>query len=115
VSDKYILDGHEPVPCDDLLTWGRWFQTAERRVAKTQVGLYRVSTVFLGLDHRMGDAGRPLLFETMVFDAGKDGDEADFGFDRYATWAEAEAGHARAVAEAEKRAARAAPAERGGG
>jgi hypothetical protein len=50
--------------------------------------------MFLCIDHRHGDDGPPLLFETMVF--GADGGE---GFcQRYATWREAEAGHRRACA-----------------
>lgn len=55
-------------------------------------GDVRVSTVFLGLDHRFGD-GPPLLFETMAF-VGHD----DVGMERYSTWQEAEEGHARWVA-----------------
>ena len=46
-----------------------------------------VSTVFLGVDHQVGD-GPPLLFETLVFGSG--------GVDlvnRYPTWADAEEGH----------------------
>jgi hypothetical protein len=93
MSDRYILDNsHRPVPCEDLRTWARWMETADRVVAKTTVreGL-DVSTVFLGLDHRFGP-GTPLLFETMVFRDGDGGDE-----ERYATWDEAVAGHQRLV------------------
>jgi hypothetical protein len=32
---KYILDGHTPVPCDDLLTWAQSLEKADRQVAKT--------------------------------------------------------------------------------
>jgi hypothetical protein len=93
-TDKYILDGHEPVPCYDLMEWGRWFEKvgADRIVAKTMVGEVRVSTVFLGLDHNWDD-GPPLLFETMVF-----GGKYDNDMWRYSTWAQAEEGHAKAVA-----------------
>ncbi len=59
--------GQTPVPCEDLLEWGRWLATAaNRRVRLTRVGPYFVSTIFLGLDHSFG-AGPPLLFETMVW------------------------------------------------
>ena len=85
MSNKYILDGQTPVPCD-LLTWAKWFETAERHVAETTVGDVKVSTVFLGLDHR--ESGPPILFETMVF-----GGPLDQEQDRYATWQEAEQGH----------------------
>jgi hypothetical protein len=48
--------------------------------------------VFLGVDHGFG--GRRELFETMLFVNG-----TDQGVERYATWDEAEAGHARWVAQ----------------
>lgn len=59
-----------------------------------------VSTVFLRLDHRFGD-GPPLLWETMVFPAGDDGEPSSFGelyCDRYSTRDDAETGHAETVA-----------------
>ena len=92
MSDTYILEGTVPIP-RDLLTWARWFETAERQVAETWVTpTLRVSTVFLGLDHQWG-AGPPLLFETMCFHDG-DGQECE----RYSTWAAAEQGHEALVA-----------------
>ena len=87
---KYILDGHKPVLCDDIMTWGRWFETADRQVRDTARDDVRVSTVFLGLDHGFG--GKPELFETMVFVNG-----ASVDCERYCTWDEAEAGHERWV------------------
>lgn len=95
----YILCGQEPVPCDDLIEWARWFEASihVRAVAKTTVGDARVSTVFLGLDHRF-DAGPPLLFETLVFDGPLDGE-----MDRYSTWAEAQCGHDAMVARVTRR------------
>ena len=64
MSDTYILNGHEPVPCD-METWARWFEAADRQVADTMQDDVRVSTVFLGLDHGFGR--RRELFETMLF------------------------------------------------
>ncbi len=64
------------------------------RVGSTRVGQYRVSTVFLGLDHQYGD-GPPLVFETMVFEGEGFG---DLYCERYATWEDAEAGHNHTVA-----------------
>jgi hypothetical protein len=87
VSDKYILDGHDAVPCKSLLEWASWFDKADRIVQKTTVGPAEVSTVFLGLDHSFG-IGEPLLFETLVF-----GGPLDQEMDRYSTWEEAEQGH----------------------
>jgi hypothetical protein len=93
MSDKYILNGQEAIPCEDLLTWGRWFETAERHVAQKVIGDVRVSTVFLGLDHKFGSDGPPLIFETMIF-----GGEHDGYQERYSTWEQAEEGHKRALA-----------------
>lgn len=95
---KYRLEGREPVYVEDLIEWCEWFEHADeaRRVARTTIGQAEVSTVFLGIDHNWGADGPPILFETMIF-VGKDGGVEDYQ-ERYATWAEAEEGHARAVA-----------------
>ena len=86
----YILDeDHNPVPCD-MITWARWFETADRHVRDTARDDVRVSTVFLGLNH--GDGGRRELFETMLFVNG-----SSEACERYSTWDEAEAGHERWV------------------
>jgi len=86
--DRHILDANgEPVPCEDLFTWGRWMQTADRHVAHTHFGDVRVSTVFLGLDHSFGD-GPPVLWESMVFGGPLDQEQR-----RYTSRADADAGH----------------------
>lgn len=76
------------------ISFERWCELFEdfdgRRVAYTELGGYRVSTVWLGLDHRFLGEGPPLIFETMVF--GPDGAE-DLDCHRYATKEEAQAGH----------------------
>lgn len=63
------------------------------RVGNDIVNGYRVSTVFLAVNHQYGD-GPPLLFETMIFEPGT---YFDIYCERYSTWAEAEAGHATAI------------------
>ncbi|MCB1712828.1 MAG: hypothetical protein KDH96_10220 [Candidatus Riesia sp.] len=89
-NDKYILRNKKVVPVDDLLKWAEEFETQDRRVRLTKLpGGYRVSTVFLGIDHQWGD-GPPLVFETMVFGP-KGWGEMDM--DRYSTWDEAVSGH----------------------
>lgn len=50
----------------DLMTWAKWYETANRQVALTEVEDVRVSTVFLGMAHRFR-GGEPLWFETMCF------------------------------------------------
>ncbi len=109
MSDKYILEGHKAVECNDLMVWAKWLETADKRVAKTDIPQIKglvwlgklfktkrfepvcISTVFLGLDHQFGN-GSPLLFETMVF-----GGKHDEEMERYSTWEQAEEGHKRWV------------------
>ena len=74
MSNKYfILRGKEPVPVD-VMEWARWFETADRVVAKSIVYSATVSTVFLGLNHQFV-SGRPLLFETMVLGGPLNGEQ----------------------------------------
>lgn len=90
-SRKFTLNGHEPVPCVDVLEWARWYESCDRQVALWQRVWrrpVRVSTVFLGIDHNFGGEGLPILFETMVFGGPLDQEQV-----RYSTWNEAEAGH----------------------
>ena len=93
MNSRYILKDKVPVECPDLHTWGKWMETADRHVDRTEITPeIEVSTVFLGLDHNWGE-GSPVLFETMIF-GGTHAEEQD----RYTTWEDAEAGHKRAVA-----------------
>lgn len=96
MSHCYILEGDEPVPVDDIVEWGKWFEQNRkaRIVAKTSLGdgAVEVSTVFLGIDHGFG-RGQPILYETMIF--GGSHDEEQW---RYPTKAEAEAHHKEVVA-----------------
>lgn len=73
-----------------------------RSIGLDTVGPIQVSTVWLGIDHSFG-RGRPLIFETMAFDE-HGGEWLDLQ-ERYATEAEARAGHAtvlRAVQDAQR-------------
>lgn len=90
MTDQYILEGDAIVPCDDLLVWGRWMQTANRHIGLDVISGVKVSTVFLGLDHNFGLDGPPVLFETMVFGGGFDQEQ-----ERYCTIEQAKQGHAR--------------------
>lgn len=92
MTDRYILDGKRAVECPDPITWARWYESANRRVALETIDGVRISTVFLALDHSFGE-GPPMLFETMVF-----GGPLDEEQDRCATWEEAEAMHKAMVA-----------------
>lgn len=95
MSSKYTLDADgNPVRCDDLLAWATWYESSDeaRRVARDTVGEVEVSTVFLSIDH--GWSGTPVLYETMTFGGAPRIDE---WCRRYATRAEALAGHAETV------------------
>jgi hypothetical protein len=90
VSEFYDRDG-QPI---DLSRWGELCNVdGYRRIAETFIGPYRVSTVWLGLDHNFWPGGTPLIFETMVF-----GGDRDCELWRYSTEAEAAAGHEIVVA-----------------
>jgi hypothetical protein len=94
---KFILDDDgNPVACDDILEWGRWLAKSDvvRVVAQEHIGDVFVSTVFLGMDHSWGPGGSaPILWETMIF-----GGEHDKYMDRYTSRADADKGHADAIA-----------------
>lgn len=99
---KYILDGRTPVPCEDVLEWALWYESADRVVEFTVMDLgVEVSTIFLAIDPQVGlGSGPPLLFETLCFTPdGMNGRDVleDSPFARYATWEEAEWGHREAV------------------
>lgn len=101
-DDLYILDEHHNVvPEPDMTRWSAWFKssfgTSSRRVAEDFAGPYRISTIFLAVDHRFTQNIPPLVFETMIF--GPDGTEH---CERCSTWDEALSMHQRGVAEAEK-------------
>lgn len=104
MSDKGIQlyyrlrPNHTVEPCT-LEQWSAMLKdAAARTVGRTELSAVVVSTVFLGMDHGWGQ-GPPILFETMVFQRGPNGSVGtDLACERYATWAEAEAGHAVMVA-----------------
>lgn len=78
--------------------WASKFEDDDdRRVAETTVGIFWVSTVFLGLNHAWG-GGPPLIFETMVFNQDSEREFEDVFCERYSTEEEALAGHKEVVA-----------------
>jgi len=94
---SYILDKeNNPVKEPDIIKWANWAKFGNKTVGKTTVGVAKVSTVFLGIDHAyVGD--KPMLFETMVF-----GGPLDEEFDRCSTWKEAENMHIKMCKRLEK-------------
>lgn len=89
----YILDGHEPLHFDGgLVAWTIWMAEHDTVVANDTIGDVRVSTVFIGMDQTLGRKPKPIVFETMIF-GGEDHYQV-----RCATWDEAVAEHAVALA-----------------
>ena len=91
----YKMDGTPYQGTEDEICrlWANDFEKPERILKQeTLPNGFRVSTVWLGMDHGFG-GDKPLIFETMVF-----GDGADDDMERYSTKAEALAGHERMVA-----------------
>ena len=84
----YVLRGHEPMAVTGPFQWAKEFYQRDPHVAKTVIGDITISTVFLGIDHRFGAEGPPLLFETFVFGGWDHGSCL-----RSSTWDEAEAYH----------------------
>jgi hypothetical protein len=88
-SLQYILRDGVPVPCEDVLEWGRWLCGADRIVGHTKFpGVCEVATDFVGLDRSSGEASSPVLWETVV-----DGGPINLETWRYSSAEEARNGH----------------------
>lgn len=93
MSYKYILnEKNEPIPCINRSYWDAYMISVRRHVANDYINNYRISTIFLGYDHRFVDNGPPLLWETIIF---KDGDPEERW--RYSTYDDAKSGHEKAL------------------
>lgn len=63
----YILNADGTATCPaDALEWAKFFETTDRQIARDETKGVTVSTVFLGIDHRICGDGPPVLFETLV-------------------------------------------------
>lgn len=86
---RYYSRTGEPITIQELIAIDR-----DNRVALDKLpNGYRVSTIWLGLDHQYSD-GPPLIFETMVFPQDSWSEEE---CKRYSTEEQALAGHAAMV------------------
>lgn len=115
----WMLDAERrPRSTRDMMEWARWYENAEaRRVAETTTTLFWISTVFLCIDHNWFGHGPPTLFETMVFDREPEWhpplvrayvrEELVGECWRYASWDDAETGHAAVVRRIERKEAEA--------
>ena len=89
----YILDGKNPIPCDDILKWAKFMEEPSKSIVKkTAIGEVQVSTVFLGTNSALLPDHPAVLFETMVL-----GGKYDLQCWKYGTWEEAEEGHKEMV------------------
>jgi hypothetical protein len=91
----YKLIDKKPVKIHNTLEWAKQMEISNRRISEdfieTELGIVRISTVFLGIDHNHF-GGVPILFETMIF-----GGLNDQYQKRYHTYEGAEANHKRIV------------------
>jgi hypothetical protein len=92
----YILDADHHLVETDFETWAQWFEDFNNRIVDyTDItSQMRVSTVFIGLDHRFSSDGPPLVFETMIFGGPEEIDQTMW---RYSSWDDATTGHKAAV------------------
>jgi len=97
----YILEGEQAKPVPMMVHMDWMIAHPDRHVALDNINGLQLSTVFLGIDHGYSVAGPPILFETMLF--GKKGEPLEV--QRYATWAEAQAGHAALLKAVKKQSA----------
>lgn len=107
--DFYLLVNHEPVVCTDLTKWLAEYGQLTRIVGRDELSPYLVLTEFTGLNYNFFSDGPPLLFETMIFKGTTVIHDASgpervvpltTGYqERCTTWLEAEALHARALAQ----------------
>jgi len=97
-SRYWVLDNARNARRATVFEWAQML-CSDRRVARTVLaGGVVVSTVFLGLDRNHSRRRPTLIFETRVF-SGEGEFQETLERWRYSTWAQAEEGHAKLVAE----------------
>jgi len=126
MNGKYILEGEKPKLVEDVLEWARWFETADRSVAKTDLplvpeGFYSkrwyqrlfywlnvLLRILIGRERftvanvRVSTVFLGLDYsfsgsEPILFETMIFGGEHDEYQERYSTWGEAETGHQQAL------------------
>lgn len=74
-----------------------WEDLSYRRIKEDWIGPYRISTVWLGINHQFWPDAPPLIFETMIFRDNDKRDELDLEMQRYTYEYEAIKGHEEMV------------------
>jgi hypothetical protein len=95
----YILKNKRVYKCKDTKEWTKWFENIENRKIKQEITKngYFISTVFLGINHDFQGKGKPIVFETMVFDLLSNSHWSDVDMHRYSSYKKALQGHLAAV------------------
>ena len=102
---QYVLDERgDAVPETNLLKWGKWLETHDRRVAVTRFAWGMVSTVFLGLDHNFNPMDDPLTYKPVLWETMAFGGPLDQKQWRYDSREAALAGHREMVEQCKARA-----------
>jgi hypothetical protein len=95
----YVLDGHTPRPARSIEEWMAFASDIPARtVALDKIGAFTLSTVFtgVGIDLENHPGPGPLVFETGFF-AETQRSMCCRLLKRYASWEEAERGHAKVL------------------
>lgn len=94
----YILDENKNAVAAEYDKYILWLaENRNRHVGHDFVNGFRISTVFLSANYNFWGYGRPVLFETMIFDAITEEEAFDGYQKRCSTWQEAEKQHLAAV------------------
>jgi hypothetical protein len=95
----YVLDAdNHVVEASGVEEWGCFMENERKHIGWTGItSECHVSTIFIGIDHRVYGDGPPILFETMIFGGPQEIDERTW---RYANYDDAVIGHKMAVAKA---------------
>jgi hypothetical protein len=93
----YLNPDHSVRECT-LEEWADQFEDMCRKhnkhVASDIIKGNHISTVWLGSNHNYYEVGKPLIFETMIFE---EDSSQDIYCARYSTWDEAIEGHKKAI------------------
>jgi len=101
ISNFYFkLEGDKVI--ETTLEWIIEQNSVSKSLLSTDINLYdyklRISTIFMFYNHGLGE-GKPVLFETMIFDESEKSEEKIFESyqERYTSLKDAKIGHIKAI------------------